>query len=53
MLFSVRYRCRNCGERFEATVLTAEEVREAERRRDSVEAVYCPRCHRTDIEKGW
>lgn len=49
----VRYRCRNCGEKFEATVLTAEEVREAERRHQPLGRIHCPGCNRTDIEKGW
>lgn len=53
MPMAARYRCRNCGERFEASVLTAEEVHEAERRRERLGAVHCPKCNRTDIEKGW
>lgn len=53
MSYRLRYRCLNCGERFEATVLTAEEVREAQRRGERLGAVHCPRCNRTDIEKGW
>jgi transposase-like protein len=49
----VRYRCRNCGERFEIQILTAEEVREADRRGQRVSNAHCPRCRRTDLEKGW
>ena len=53
MSMQIRYRCRNCGERFETTVLTTEEVREAERRGERLGNVHCPKCHRTDLAKGW
>lgn len=53
MTIRMRYRCLNCGERFETTVLTKEEVRDAQRRGERLFAIHCPKCNRTDIEKGW
>jgi DNA-directed RNA polymerase subunit RPC12/RpoP len=53
MSYRIRYRCLNCGEHFEATILTDEEVREAQERRERLCAVHCPKCNRTDVEKGW
>jgi len=53
MPLRLRYRCNNCGEQFEATVLTADEVREAERRHETLGNVHCPKCNRTDVIKGW
>jgi DNA-directed RNA polymerase subunit RPC12/RpoP len=49
----IRYRCGNCGERFEVEVLTPDEVREARRRDQPTRDVQCPKCRRTDVEKGW
>ena len=45
----VRYQCQNCGNRFEAEVLTPEEVRQRERERRPMGQVHCPRCNRTDV----
>jgi len=53
MAYAKRYRCRNCGERFETKVLTAEEVREMRRRGEPTSNVHCPACHRTDLADGW
>ena len=53
MTEQVRYRCKNCGHRFEAEVLTEQECREAKRRDQPVSPVQCPQCRRTDIERGW
>lgn len=53
MTDAVRFRCNNCGHRFEAEVLTEEEKREARRDDQPVSAVRCPVCRRTDIRRGW
>lgn len=53
MPVQVRYRCNNCGHRFEIDVLTSEERREAERRNERVYAIGCPKCGRQDLRKGW
>lgn len=50
---SVRFRCNNCGHRFETDVLDKEELREARRKNRSTGSVYCPKCHRTDFRRGW
>jgi DNA-directed RNA polymerase subunit RPC12/RpoP len=48
-----RYRCRNCGHRFEIEILSEQEVRELHRRRQPTSQVHCPECRRTDVYKGW
>ena len=48
-----RYRCTNCGEKFETEVLTPDEVKRAREQRRPTSAVHCPRCNRTDIRGGW
>jgi len=47
-----RFRCNNCGHRFETAVLGKDEQREARRVNRPTMAVHCPACHRTDIRKG-
>ncbi|RZP20265.1 MAG: zinc ribbon domain-containing protein [Erythrobacter sp.] len=49
----VRFRCLNCGHRFDTEVLTEEERREARREDRPTSPVHCPKCHRTDIRRGW
>ena len=49
----VRFRCLNCGHRFEEEVLTEEERREADRENQHTTPVHCPECNRTDIRRGW
>lgn len=49
----VRYRCRNCGHRFEAEVLDERERREARSREIPTSPIQCPECHRTDVRRGW
>lgn len=49
----VRFRCNNCGHRFEEQVLSEEEVEEAKRRREPTSSVHCPKCHRTYVRHGW
>jgi rubredoxin len=49
----VRFRCNNCGHRFDADVLTEDEKREARRDERPTSAVRCPACGRTDIRRGW
>ena len=43
-----RYRCLNCGHRFEAEVF---EKGEAEAKRLPVGDLHCPKCNRTDVEE--
>lgn len=45
-----RYRCLNCGHRFEADVL---EEGEAEAKKIRTQPVRCPECKRTDLRDGW
>jgi rubredoxin len=49
----VRFRCNNCGHRFEAEVLDKNEQEEAQRKRRPTSPVQCPECKRTDIRNGW
>lgn len=53
MPMSTRYRCLNCGHRFETTILAPDEVKEARRKDEPLGQVHCARCHRLDIRKGW
>lgn len=48
-----RFRCNNCGERFEEEVLDEEEMREAARQRRPTSDVRCPGCKRIDYRDGW
>lgn len=48
-----RYRCKNCGHRFEVSILTDDERREAERERRPLYAIGCPMCRRQDVRPGW
>jgi DNA-directed RNA polymerase subunit RPC12/RpoP len=50
-----RYRCNNCGHRFEVEVLSMDERREAEREGRPLSAIRCPQpnCGRTDVRPGW
>jgi len=50
-----RYRCLNCGHRFEVEVLTREERLEADREGTPLGPIRCPRpeCRRTDVRLGW
>ena len=47
-MLTKRFRCLNCGNRFEVEVV---EKDEAEARRLLVKPVHCPKCNRTDVEK--
>ena len=49
----VRFRCNNCGYRFEAEVLSERERLEMRQRNQPMSPVYCPQCKRTDIHRGW
>lgn len=48
-----RYRCHNCGNRFEIEVLTEEEKREARRKNVPVYRIVCPKCNRSEVREGW
>lgn len=47
----VRYKCQQCGERFEAQVLTDRERREARERQRQVYAIQCPRCGSREVRR--
>ena len=49
----IRFRCNNCGHRFETEVLNERERLEARRHNQPTSAVRCPECKRTDIRRGW
>ncbi|HBC09259.1 MAG TPA: zinc ribbon domain-containing protein [Rhodospirillaceae bacterium] len=49
----VRYRCLNCGHRFEEETLSPEESRERRKEGKRTWAIHCPECNRTDIRPGW
>ena len=49
----IRYRCLNCGHRFEEETLTREEDRELRRDGKRTYPIHCPRCNRTDCRRGW
>lgn len=47
----VTWTCLNCGNRFNYEELTPDEVREAQRRRQPLSQIHCPRCNRTDLRR--
>ena len=49
----IRFRCRNCGKRFEDEVLNEDERREARRINQPVYPIRCPECKHTDLKHGW
>ncbi len=49
----VRFRCNNCGHRFEKEVLDEDEQREARRDNRPTSALRCPKCRRADVRRGW
>jgi len=49
----VRYRCKNCGKRFEIEILEEHEVRQRQRDNQPIFKIKCPDCSRTDVRKGW
>lgn len=53
MTTRVRFRCLNCGNRFEEEVLDEDEKREARRRDQPTYPIHCPDCQRTEIRRGW
>jgi rubredoxin len=53
MADTIRFRCLNCGHRFEAEVLDEDEKREARRRNQPTSPIQCPECRRTDLRRGW
>lgn len=50
---NVRYRCLNCGHRFEVEVLSEKERDEAVRKALPTSPIRCPKCHRRDLDRGW
>lgn len=53
MTETVRFRCQNCGRRFESEVLSPEEQLDARREDRPTAPVHCPECNRTEIRRGW
>lgn len=53
MPMTMRYRCLSCGSRFETSILTEEEVKDARRWDQPLGRVQCPGCNRLDTRKGW
>jgi len=53
MTEKVRFRCKNCGHRFEAEILTESEKQEARNRNQPTSPIHCPECNRTDVVQGW
>ena len=53
MTIRKRFRCRNCGKKFEAEILDEDEQRETRRRNQPTSPIQCPECCRTDIREGW
>lgn len=49
----IRFRCLNCGHRFEAEVLDEDEKREARRRYQPLGRVSCPKCEIGETRRGW
>lgn len=49
----VRFRCNNCGHKFEDEVLDQYEAREARRNNQRTSPIHCPKCNRTDLRRGW
>jgi len=49
----IRFRCNNCGNRFQAEVLSEEEKRKARREERPTSPIRCPECHRADVRRGW
>ena len=49
----VRFRCRNCGNRFESEILDENDKREVRRKNLRTSPVRCPSCNRTDVREGW
>lgn len=47
-----KFRCRNCGERFQVEVLNPAEQRRSQNEGRPASAVACPKCGRTDIRPG-
>ena len=50
---NARFRCNNCGHRFEKEILNEEEAKEERRKGRPVYAIQCPKCQRTDIRDCW
>lgn len=49
----IRFRCLNCGRRFDAEVLDERERETARRERRPTSPLQCPECRRTDLRRGW
>ena len=49
----VRFQCNDCGHRFKAEILSEGERHEAQQRNRPTSPVYCPKCRRGNIRRGW
>ena len=48
-----KFRCNNCGFRFEEEVFTPDEIKELRRSGKRGGTLHCPDCKRTDYRDGW
>ncbi len=48
-----KFRCNNCGHRFDHRAATEDEREEARRQDRQLVSIHCPKCKRTDIRQGW
>lgn len=48
-----KFRCNNCGHRFEEEVLNSKERHEAILEDVVFTKIHCPKCNRLDIRSGW
>jgi transposase-like protein len=51
MAKQARFRCKDCGERFEEVVLDDKDQREAIRERRPTRPIHCPRCRSHNLER--
>lgn len=49
----VKFRCQNCGNRFEIEALSEKERDEARRKNEPMNQIHCPNCNRVNIRRGW
>ena len=48
-----RFRCNNCGHRFENEWYSPNEREQARKEGIRFGSLHCPECNRTDIRDGW
>jgi hypothetical protein len=53
MTEKAKFRCLNCGHKFEEEVMTEREKEQARRENRPTHPLACPKCRRTSVERGW